>query len=176
MEALKLEVIESQARTAQDQVAVLLDHEESALRSFEEISAIAETPQRLDEAARLLGECESLVSLAKELGEVLGRVRKRMAGVIEKVEEAVLQEVENEGGEVETRNWILKSRVNPPSVVVDDLSIVPKKYRSEPAPIPPPEEWPVDKNMVKNALTKEKVQSILGVHISQSSRLEIKPR
>ena len=70
----------------------------------------------------------------------------------------------------------MKIRANPSSVVVDDLKIVPMKYRNEPKPLPPQDKWPVDKVHVKNALTKERVQKIDGVHLEQVSRVEIKLR
>lgn len=164
-------------RTAQSAVEALLDKERDAAVAVEEIAAIADPAQRYEAAANLIEEMEGVVSLAKELEDSLARARKRMSAKIESTIGGLQDEIEKEeGGEFETENWKMKIRLNPPSVVVDDFLLVPKKYRSEPKPLPPPEEWPVNKGAVKQALTKEHVAKIAGVHVEQSARLEIKAR
>lgn len=154
----------------------LLDREQVALERLQEVGGLAEATDRLDQAQALVLECDEVAGQCKQLAELLTRIRKRMDGVTSKATDGMLDEVRSLGGEIETREWKYRVKLNPPSVVVDDLSVVPKKYRHEPDPVPPPDEWPVNKTMVKEALTKEKVQSIPGVHIEQAESLSVKPR
>jgi len=171
-----LDNVESEIKLSQETVLRLLDNEDRALSRLGEVETIDDQAERLDEMAKLILECESIELLAKELGDIVGRAKKRMVQVKDKVKVQALTEVEGLGGEFEAKDFKFKVRTNPVRVVVDDLSVVPKKYRNEPKPLPPWEEWDVDKNIVKAALTREKVQSIAGVHLEQTNRIEVKPR
>jgi len=168
--------VEQEVKSSQEAVERLLDNEEKALARIEEIAVIADDLERFEEAAKLIAECDAFLAFSKEMEGAVKRAKKRMDKVRTTIMADTLEDVEKAGGEVETKNWLLKVRDNPASVVVDSLADVPKKYRSEPMPIPEWPEWPVDKNMVKQALVKEKVQKIDGVHLEQGTRLEIKPR
>lgn len=171
-----LESIEREVEDSKQAVLRLLSNEERAQERFEEIAAISDQAERLEEAAKLIVECEALMDYSKQMEGEMKRAKDRMAEMAEKVKSGIHDEVEAAGGEFTTKNWKMKIRQNPAKVIVDDLAVVPKKYRKEPDPVPPPEEWPVDKNLVKTALTKERVQGINGVHLEQSSRVEVKPR
>lgn len=171
-----LEKVEAEVKVSQDAVLRLLNNEERALERLEEIAAIADPMERLEEAAKLIIESESLVTLAKEMSTVIGNTKKRMEEVIRGAKQSIHDEVESMGGKVETKGFKLTIKNNPVKVIVDDLAAVPKKYKREPDPIPPVEEWEADKNVIKTALTKERVQSINGVHLEESTRVEVKPR
>jgi hypothetical protein len=171
-----LESVEREVEDSKQAVLRLLSNEERAEDRFEEIAGISDQAERLEEAAKLIVECEALVSYAKQMEAEMKRAKNRMTEMADKVKAGIHDEVEDAGGEFTTKNWKMKIRQNPAKVIVDDLSVVAKKYRKEPDPIPPVEEWPVDKNLVKTALTKERVQSIDGVHLEQGSRVEVKPR
>lgn len=166
----------AEIKDSQTAIANLLDKEEAAKALFEDLPSIADQAERCERGAQLYADCADMIDLAKELEGILSRVRKRMAGVQETVKQGLYEETQQAGGEIETANWLLKLKKNPAKVVVDDLSAVPKKYRLEPKPIPSWEEWEVNKNEVKQALGKEKVKSINGVHLEQGERVEIKPR
>ena len=166
-------------RDSQTAIANLLDKEEEALRIFEELAAKPEVLVRLDDGAQLWNDCGDMVSFCKELKEILSRVQKRMSDVQEVIYEGMTSDVSDVvevGDRMETKNWGLKRVLNPPSIIVDDLSVVPKKYRSTPKPIPDWKNWPADKTAIKQALVKEKVQNVAGVHLYRAERLEIKPR
>ena len=175
-EAIDYESIEQEAKRGQATVVQLLDQEKVLLKKLEEIGAIADQSQKFEHAAKLIVEAEALVNLSGDLAKMINTAKKRIDKVVKQAKTGVLEDVEDEGGEVETENFVLKSRKNPVRVVVDNLADVPKKYRLEPNPIPPWQEWDVDKHYVKQALTKEKVRSIDGISLEQGTRLEIKPR
>ena len=173
---LVLDQDSQEIRDSQAAIAALLDKEDAAKEILGDLPAIDAQIERCEKGAQLFADCEDMMSLAKELEGVLSRVRRRMAAVQEVVRQGLEEEAREAGGEIETANWAIKIRKNPAKVIVDDLQEVPRKYRLEPKPIPEWTEWDVDKNLVKQALTKEKVRSIVGVHIEQAERVEIKPR
>jgi hypothetical protein len=176
---VNLSQIEADMASSQEAVEKLLDNEEQALARLEEIGAIADPQERLNEAAKLLAESDALIVLAKEMSGVIGRVKKRMNGCVGQMKVAIEDEIETLGddkGKYETQDYAFSTKNNPVKVVVDDKEGVPQKYRTVPKPIPPWEEWDVNKNEVKQALVKEKVQSINGVHLEQNTRVEVKPR
>jgi hypothetical protein len=170
---LKLDQGAAEIKDSQNAIARLLDKEDLALELFNELPAIENYQERMDKAGQLFNDCNDMIELSKELEAIMNRVRKRM----EKVKGAVMEGITDEVKETfETKNWKFRLVNNPPSVIVDDLAKVPKKYRTEPKPIPAWEKWPAAKTVIKDALTKEKVQSIPGVHIKDSTRVEVKPR
>lgn len=171
---LTLDQDSQEIRDSQTAIANLLDKEAQAKEIFADLPAHESLEERLNRAAQLYSDCSDTVDLCKELEGVLKRVRGRMEGVQALVYEGIEDEVP--GDKFETEDWKFNIKENPPKVIVDDLAVVARKYRNEPKPIPPWEEWAVDKNAVKQALIKEKVQSIHGVHLEVSERVEIKPR
>lgn len=173
---LNIDQIEADAKQGQENVVNLLNHEERLIGILEEASAMAEISDRLETVAKVATESKALQEVAKGLADMLDRIRKRLGEVEKKSIEAVKPDVEQAGGKVQTKSFEFNIKNNPPKVIVDDLSAIPKKYRSEPKPIPEWTEWDADKAAIKSALTKEKVQSISGVHLDQDTRLEIKPR
>jgi len=169
---------ETEAKVEETKIAVtkLLDREEAALEELGRVSAIANDIERLEATGYLYADIEGLVKHIKSVASIVSRAKKRMEEVVSKVKEGVLLEVESQGGQVETPNWKFKVTPNPVSLIVDDLDKVPKKYRSVPKPIPEWKKWPVDKSYAKQALVKEQVKSIEGVHLEQTERVDIKPR
>lgn len=170
---LKLDQGAQEIKDSQNAIARLLDKEDDALAIFNELPAIEDYQERMNQAGQLFSDCNDTIELAKELESVLSRVRKRMEGVKASVMEGIEDEVKES---FDTKDWTFKLKKNPPKVIVDDLAIVPKKYRNEPKPIPAWQEWPAAKTVIKDALTKEKVQKIDGVHLDETTRVEVKPR
>jgi ElaB/YqjD/DUF883 family membrane-anchored ribosome-binding protein len=173
---LVLDQDSAEIKDSQTAIANLLDKEAEAQKIYDDLPSLADQLERVERGAQLYADCADMVDLAKELEAILSRVRKRMVGMQGIVKAGLTEEAVAAGGEIETANWKLKMKRNPPKVIIDDLSVVPKKYRLEPMPIPEWQEWDADKNVIKQALTKEKVQSIAGVHLEVSERVEIKPR
>lgn len=172
-----LDVREAEVKASQQVVEKLLDNEEAALARLSEIEAIAETEIRYEEIAKLILECEAFVSQADELAKTITRAKKRMVEVLVTVEVGTLEEVDKlPDSKVQTKNYVLTARSNPPKVIIDELADIPKKYRKEPPPIPDWKEWEPDKNLIKSTLTSEKVEKINGVHLAEGKRLEVKQR
>lgn len=158
---------------AEESMLSLLGEEDRIDEKLQEVDAFQNVLDKLDTLAVLSSEADAFVARAKALADVANRAAKRVSGMKEKVNERLLSYVPDKR---ETRNWKFARRQNPQSVVVDNLSDVPKKYRKQPKPLPEWQEWPVDKASVKQALVSEKVSKISGVHLSSSDRIEIKPR
>ena len=172
-----LDLVKEGVEESQRSVLRLLDNEERAKEYLNEVALTDNQDVRLEEAARLHSECNALIDLAKDLAESIGNVRKRMVGIVALIEEGAFKEVADlDGEEWEGKKWRMKIKSNPPTVVVEELKDVPKKYRLEPKPLPNWEDWAVDKNMVKQALVKEKVKSIDGIKLKTKKRIEIKSR
>jgi excinuclease UvrABC nuclease subunit len=177
LSTVDVNTVEQEVKASEEAVNRLLDNEKRALERLAEVAAIADQDVRLEEAAKLVMESNALIDMAKQMSDVIGRASKRMASVKTEVLGAVKEEVQKlDGGKWEGSDYQMMIKKNPDSVVVDALKDVPKKYRLEPKPIPSWEKWPANKNAIKQALTKEKVSSIKGVHLEQGERLEVKPR
>ena len=69
---------------------------------------------------------------------------------------------------IDRPEFVITFRKNPPSVIVDDLSLIPKDYFKEPI-LPPPS---LDKALVKKAI--QDGFEINGVHLEQGESLSIK--
>jgi hypothetical protein len=163
--------------TVEDAVLSLLQDTEVVADRLDEIAAGAELSYRLEQGGKLLYECEEFIRRTKQLEAAIKNAAKRVTRAQAEVNETLLEELEKcKDRKAETSSFSFAIRENPPSVVVDDLKRVPKKYRNPPKPTPPWEEWPPNKNAIKTALTREVVQRVDGVHLERGERVEVKTR
>ena len=90
--------------------------------------------------------------------------RKSLETRVKNIENAFLYVLNNMGGgEVITKYGIMKIRKNPPSVVIDDISKIPDKYKNTKIEITP------DKKAIKKAIDNN--EKIEGCHIEQGEKL-----
>lgn len=164
-------------KSAETAVLALLQEEDRADDRMAEIGALVNSLDRLEEGGQLWMECNVFIDRCKAIAETIKNASNRVKEVQEKLGGHLRKELDSyEKGKVQTRSWKFSIRKNPAKVVVDDENIVPKRYRVEPPPPPPPEQWPLDKNSIKTALSKEHVKSIRGVHLEQGERVDVKAR
>lgn len=69
---------------------------------------------------------------------------------------------------IESPYFALTIKKNPPSVVIDDATVIPKKFMTKPTPPPPAP----DKRAIADAINAGK--KVAGARIEQGERLEIK--
>jgi DNA-binding ferritin-like protein len=163
--------------TVEDVVLSLLQDTEMVSERLDEIAAGAEQSYRLEQSGKLHYECEEFIRRTKQLSEAIKNAVNRVKNAQSEVEETLLEELANcADKKAETSSFSFVVRENPPSVVVDDLTKIPKKYRNPPKPIPSWEKWPANKNAIKTALTREVVHKIDGVHLERGERVEVKTR
>lgn len=171
--AMDLGKIKDDATRAQAAVVDLVDREADLTERLAEIEAF-EGVQRYEAVASLVLEAEALVEIHKALKDQVNRVQKRIDKIASAVREGILDELSGIKGEmVETDQFLIKAKLNPPSVIVEDQKKIPKEWRHEPRPIPPWREWAPDKNAIKKALLNKEKRSIAGVHLERSKKLEI---
>jgi hypothetical protein len=72
---------------------------------------------------------------------------------------------------IEAPEFVLSIRKNPPSVIVDDESLIPDDYKVTPEPPPPPQPRP-DKKLIAKAIKDG--YTVPGCRSEQGTRLEIK--
>ena len=163
--------------TVEDAVLCLLQDTEIVSDRLDEIAAGAELTYRLEQSGKLQYECDEFIRRTKQLSEAIKNAVNRVKRAQLEVEEVLLEELAKcADRKAETSSFSFAIRENPPSVVVDDLTKVPKKYRNPPKPLPSWEKWPANKNAIKTALTREVVQKIDGVHLERGERVEVKTR
>jgi hypothetical protein len=142
-----------------------------------EIKALNDSVDRLEEAGVLYNECEVFISRCKAMAETAKNAMERVKEAQEKLSGFLKEELEPyEDGKARSQSFKFAIRTNPASVVITDVDAIPKKYRTEPKPIPPWQKWPPNKSAIKTALTKEHVKSISGANIQQTTRVEVKTR
>lgn len=174
--AIDLVTLQSDATQSQATILNLVDREKEIQARLADLVA-QDDDDRRDGTAEIILECEGLVAIHKSLKDQINRVQKRIENLAYEVKADLQKEVlkvAGAEGTIETENFQLKHKFNPPSVVVDELKDVPKRYRNEPAPIPPFKKWPANKALIKNDLTKQKVKGIKGVHLERGEKLDIK--
>ena len=171
--AVDLETIETNAREAQAAVINIVNKEKDLLDRIEELSA-QEGAARYEDAVHIYLDAKGIIEIHKALKDQVNRVQKRVESIVEKLDAKLLEEVEEDGGEVETVTFELRRIGNPVSVNITDKEKVPKDFRTEPKPIPPWKEWAPDKNAIKKALVNKVKRSIAGAELTRTYRLDIK--
>lgn len=173
---LDLEQLQRDAEAAQGVVLTIVDREEELKKRMEEFEVL-EKKDRLELAAQLILECDSLVEVHKILKEQVNKVQKRIEALSTKVQVETMKEVKGGGKEkkeeYETESFQLKIKTNPPSVQVDDIDKLPKQWRTAPPPAPHWKKWAPDKNAIKKALKNQEKKSIPGVSLAYKEALVI---
>jgi hypothetical protein len=176
-ENVALDEIGDTIKSAETAVLALLQEEDRADERMAEIGALVNSLDRLEEGGHLWMECKTFIDRCKAIAETVKNASARVKEVQERLGAHLKKELDSyDKGKAQTSSWKFATRKNPDKVIVDDETIVPKKYRVEPPPPPPPDQWPLDKHAIKTALTKEHVQSIKGVHLAAGTRVDVKSR
>lgn len=180
-ESVDLGSIGSALHDAETNILGVMGARDEIENRLAEISAIQNPSDRLETIGSLWKDTDMFLARLKAMSEAMTSVKKRIEAVGERLTEAARPDIEylseSDKPRAETDSFVFKIVKNPPSVVIDNLGEVPKKYRLVPAPPPEWKEWPINKNMVKDMLVKKQVHKIDGVHLDDSkSRVEVKVR
>lgn len=112
-------------------------------------------------------ECfaEAVEDAAKKMQARANKLNARAA----KVREYLLQQMLQLGtDEISSPEFTIKIKKNPPSVVIDDETKIPQKYKHT----PPPPDPVIDKAAIKRDLAMG--DEVPGAHLNQGKRLDIK--
>jgi hypothetical protein len=174
---VSLDEIGDTIKSAETAVLALLQEEDRADERMAEIGALVNSLDRLEEGGQLWMECKTFIDRCKAIAETVKNASARVKEVQERLGTHLKKELDSyDKGKAQTQSWKFATRKNPDKVIVDDETIVPKKYRVEPPPAPPPEEWPINKTFIKTTLSKQHVAKIPGVHLEAGTRVEVKAR
>lgn len=111
---------------------------------------------------------DAIEAAAKSMKERAARVRRRS----DSIRQYLLSNMVSAGiTSVESAELSIKVKKNPPSVIVEDETVVPEQFKALPPPPPPPVPH-VDKKRVADAIKAG--ASVPGCHLEQGQRLEIK--
>lgn len=157
----------------------VFDHfraEEEILADIEELDVISEGNSRTERTMELFFSAKELVGAAKGIREQADRVMKRLQKIEDQLGECIFDLCGGIGGRVETENWEARVQKTRNSVIVDDKAAVPKKYKRQPPPTPPIEEWDVDKNAVLSACKSNPTLKIKGISLKEGYSLRVNSR
>ena len=158
---------------ALNEFEALSSESESVEQKVESIREMDHTTDRFDEMASLILSIKEGMAIAKEAKDNAARIQKRFVQLQELLQNAFRDEIEV-GDKITTEEFVIARKKTAPSVQVEDMKVVAKKYRREPLPVPPWEEWDIDKNAAKAAL-KNGV-NVKGLSLVEGSRIEVKRR
>lgn len=111
---------------------------------------------------------DAIEAAAKSMKERAARVRRRS----DSIRQYLLSNMVSAGiTSVESAELSIKVKKNPPSVIVEDETVVPEQFKALPPPPPPPAPR-VDKKAVADAIKAG--ETVPGCRLEQGNRLEIK--
>lgn len=111
---------------------------------------------------------DAIEAAAKSMKERAARVRRRS----DSIRQYLLSNMVSAGiTSVESAELSIKVKKNPPSVIVEDETVVPEQFKALPPPPPPPAPR-VDKKAVADAIKAG--ETVPGCRLEQGSRLEIR--
>jgi len=120
--------------------------------------------------ARFIANQEAFAEAVEEAAKAMSERAKRLKRRADHIREYLLVQMQVAGIErIESPEFTVAVRKNPPAVVVDSVGELPSEYF---APPPPPPEPRPDKKAIAAAIKAG--TTVPGAHLEQSVRLEIK--
>lgn len=165
--SLSLYVLASEYRSAADQLADLDLPEEVVRDTLESISGDLEA--KSVNVASFVRNLEASAEQIKEAEAAMAARRKAIEKRAANVRQYLLDNMLAAGiTKIECPYFKLAVRDNPPSVVINEPSLIPDAYLTDP---PPPPRAP-DKALIKKAI--QDGFDVPGAHLARGKRLEIK--
>lgn len=131
--------------------------------------ASGELETKATNVAMFISNLESSAEQIKLAEKAMAERRKQLENKADSVKQYLFDNMKRVGvTKIESPYFALTIKKNPPSVIIDDASLIPSQYMVTP-PAPPPSP---DKAAIKAALQAGEV--VEGAHIEQGERLEIK--
>lgn len=165
--SLSLYVLASEYRSAADQLADLDLPEEVVRDTLESISGDLEA--KSVNVASFVRNLEASAEQIKEAEAAMAARRKAIEKRAANVRQYLLDNMLAAGiSKIECPYFKLAVRDNPPAVVINEPSLIPDVYLTDP---PPPPRAP-DKALIKKAI--QDGFDVPGAHLARGKRLEIK--
>jgi hypothetical protein len=165
--SLSLYVLASEYRSAADQLADLDLPEEVVRDTLESISGDLEA--KSVNVASFVRNLEASAEQIKEAEAAMAARRKAIEKRAANVRQYLLDNMLAAGiSKIECPYFKLAVRDNPPSVVINEPSLIPDAYLTDP---PPPPRAP-DKTLIKKAI--QDGFDVPGAHLARGKRIEIK--
>lgn len=131
--------------------------------------ASGELELKATNVAMFIRNLESSAEQIKLAEKAMAERRKQLESKADSVKQYLFDNMKRTGvTKIESPYFALTIKKNPPSVVIDDVALIPSEYKIF-TPPPPPSP---DKQAIKAALQEGK--TVEGAHIEQNERLEIK--
>lgn len=131
--------------------------------------ASGELELKATNVAMFIRNLESSAEQIKLAEKAMAERRKQLESKADSVKQYLFDNMKRTGvTKIESPYFALTIKKNPPSVVIDDVALIPNEYKVF-TPPPPPSP---DKAAIKAALQEGK--TVEGAHIEQGERLEIK--
>lgn len=120
--------------------------------------------EKCGNAIKYLNMRKQMIEAMKAEEKRISTMRKSLESGSKSLEEAFAYVLRNMGGkEVITPYGVMKFHKNPPSVMIDDISKIPDKYKTTKIDVQP------DKKAIKKAI--DNGEKVAGCHIEQSEKL-----
>ncbi len=145
-----------------------MDMDEATIKdTLEGLSGALEV--KATNVAYFVKNLEATAEQIKQAEKQMADRRKAIEARAERVREYLKRNMDVSGiTEISCPHFKLKIAKNPPAVVVDAESLIPKEYWKQPEPPPPS----IDKAAIKQAIAAG--VTVAGVHLESGTRLDIK--
>lgn len=131
--------------------------------------ASGELEAKATNVAMFIRNLESSAEQIKLAEKAMAERRKQLENKAESVKQYLFENMKRTGvTKIESPYFALTIKKNPPSVIIDDESLISDGYKRLPDPVP----LIIDKALIKKAI--ENGLTVEGAHIEQKERLEIK--
>ena len=128
--------------------------------------------EKATNVALFIRNLESVADAIDEAAATMQARGTRLRARAKSLHEYLLFNMQAAGiSKVESPYFTLTVKKNPPTVVIDSENLIPERFMRKPEPPPPPKPVP-DKQAIAKALNE--CQEVLGAHLEQRERLEIK--
>lgn len=131
-----------------------------------------ELTEKATNVAKFVLNCESMADAIDNAAKLMKarseRLRRRADGVREYLKTNMIGAGITK---IESVEFVLAIKKNPPSVIVDDEAAIPEHFKVTPEPAPPPVPRP-DKKQIATALKAG--MKVPGCHLEQAERLDIR--
>lgn len=122
--------------------------------------------EKATNVAKFMRSLEATASAIKEAEQKMAQRRKAIESRADWLKDYLKRNMEHSGiTKIESPWFVLSIQKNPPSVVIDDESLIPDEFKSEVVTVK------IDKASIKKACASGEVS---GAHLEQGTRLSIK--
>lgn len=174
--AIGIDKLRARVKDAQTALFDLFRQEEQLVLERDDLAIISAPDDKNDKAITLWSDARELAELARDIRVQAETVMSRLGELESSIRAEIEKAIGGVGEKIITPHWEARLQKGKGSVQIKDLKAVPKMYRRPPKPLPPEEDWDVDKNLVARRLENGEVKTIPGVVLVEGVSLRVKPR